>query len=129
MSRAKSAFCPYCSAALNPVVMECPVCDVEIRGEFRHTLFQMLDAGEQHLLEQYLLLDFSIKDLAAQTGMGYAAIRSRLDSLIEHYRSLRMRDSEKKVILDRVANGELGAVEAAAIIAKMGGGYPPPKGR
>lgn len=116
----KPASCPYCSAALRPVVMECPVCRVEIRGEFRHTLFQMLSADEQQLLEQYLLLDFSIKDLAAQTGMGYAAIRSRLDSLIEHYTSLKMRDAEKKQVLDRVAQGKISAAEGAKLIARLG---------
>lgn len=84
------------------------------------SMFQHLTAEEQQLLEQYLLLDFSIKDLAAQTGMRYAAIRSRLDHLIAHYRSLKSRDADKKQILERVAKGEMTASDAAKLIATLG---------
>jgi hypothetical protein len=83
MRKAVPHSCPYCQAALRPVAMECPVCSVEIRGRFRQTLFQMLTAEEQDLLEKYLLAGFSIKALAEETGMGYVAIRNRLDRLIE----------------------------------------------
>jgi len=102
--------------------MECPVCAVEIRGRFRQTLFQMLTAEEQDLLEKYLLAGFSIKALAEETGMGYVAIRNRLDRLIERYRDLREGESEKRQILDKVASGEITAGEAAELIARIGGG-------
>jgi hypothetical protein len=113
--------CPYCDVAMRPTAMDCPVCGVEVRGRFGNTMFQMLSAEEQQLLEEYLLTDFSIKDLAARTGMGYAAIRSRLDNLIEHYRKLRTRETEKKRILERVAARDISAAEAARLIAELEG--------
>jgi hypothetical protein len=106
---------------MRPVAMECPACAVEVRGRFRQGLFQMLSDEEQRLLESYLLADFSIKALAQESGMGYAAIRSRLDRLIEHYRSLRNADEEKKRILEQVAANELSAAEAAELIANIEG--------
>jgi hypothetical protein len=111
--------CPYCSVPLRPVAMRCPVCSTEIRGRFRQTLFQLLDADEQELLEKYLLADFSIKALAAEGEMGYAAIRTRLDRLIAHYQQLRSQEEERKAILQRVASGELTATKAAELIAKL----------
>jgi hypothetical protein len=99
--------------------MECPVCGVEMRGRFHQTFFQMLDAEDQELLEKYLLADFSIKALAEETGMGYAAIRSRLDRLIERYRRLRQREEEKKRILEQVGAGKISASEAAELIARL----------
>lgn len=113
--------CPYCSVPLRPVAMQCPVCDTEIRGRFRQTLFQMLDADEQDLLERYLLADFSIKALAAEGEMGYAAIRSRLDRLIAHYEQLRSKEDQRKMILQKVASGGLTAAKAAEMIAKLDG--------
>ena len=85
-------------------------------------LFQKLDGEEQQLLEDYLLAGFSIKALASTTGMGYAAIRTRLDRLIDHYRQLRHGEAEKKRILDQVAAGTISASEAAQLIANIDAG-------
>ncbi len=100
--------------------MACPLCETEVRAEFRQGLFQYLAAEDLELLEQYLLADFSIKELAKRTGMGYTAIRSRLDRLIARYRDLRSGEEEKRQILDQVAAGEITAAEAAKRIAKIG---------
>jgi len=117
--KAVSNSCPYCEATMRPVAMECPVCRVEVRGRFRQVLFQNLDIEEQQLLEDYLMAGFSIKALAGETGMGYAAIRTRLDRLIEHYGRLRKAEGEKKRILEQVAAGSLSASEAAELIANI----------
>jgi hypothetical protein len=102
--------------------MECPLCRAEVRGRFRQALFQRLDDEEQRLLEDYLLAGFSIKALAAQSGMGYAAIRTRLDRLIEHYKRLQEGENDRKLVLQRVAAGEISAAEAADLIAKIDAG-------
>ncbi len=107
---------------MRPVAMECPVCGVEVHGRFRQSLFQMLGDEEQLLLEDYLLAGFSIKALARKTGMGYAAIRTRLDRLIEHYRRLREGEKEKRLILEQVAAGTISASKAAALIGKIEAG-------
>jgi len=111
--------CPYCEAAMRPVAMECPLCRAEVRGRFRQALFQRLDDEEQRLLEDYLLAGFSIKALAAESGMGYAAIRTRLDRLIEHYKRLQEGENERKLVLQRVAAGEISAAEAAELIGNI----------
>ena len=102
--------------------MACLSCGVEMRGRFRESLFQLLSDEEQQLLEQYLLAGFSIKALAKKTGMGYAAIRTRLDRLIENYHALRRNEDGKKRILEKVASGELTAAEAAEQIKGMDDG-------
>jgi hypothetical protein len=114
--------CPYCEATMRAVAMACPVCGVEVRGRFRQALFHKLDGEEQQLLEDYLLAGFSIKALASRTGMGYAAIRTRLDRLIDHYQQLRQGEAEKKRILDQVAAGTISASEAAKLIANIDAG-------
>jgi len=114
-----SSDCPYCGASMRPVTMACTACNVEIRGRFRQSLFQFLSEAEQELLERYLLVDFNIKSLEKETGMGYAAIRSRLDRLIASYRTLKNNDDETKRIMERVAQGKLSATEAAERIRRI----------
>jgi hypothetical protein len=111
--------CPYCQGPMSPIVMECPACHVEVRGRFRASLFHLLPPEDQELLERYLLAGFSIKALEDQSDMGYAAIRTRLDRLIDHYRRLRSGEAEKSRLLEQVASGELTAQEAAERIAKL----------
>ncbi|MCP4642777.1 MAG: DUF2089 domain-containing protein [bacterium] len=111
-----STACPYCEAAMRPAVMDCPSCGVEVRGRFKRTMFELLNPDEREFLEEYLLAGFNIKALARGSGMGYTAIRNRLDKVIDHYREIRSRDAAKKAVLDRVAEGEVTAEEAAAII-------------
>ena len=103
---------------MRPVVVECPICKVEVRGKFRQAVFQMLSSDDQEFLEKYLLAEFSIKALAEESGMGYTAIRSRLDRLIHNYRSLCEGEVERKLVLEKVASGEISAAEAAEMIAK-----------
>jgi hypothetical protein len=104
--------------------MECPSCGVEVRGSFRQSLFQLLAEEDQRLLEAYLLADFSIKALAAESGMGYAAIRTRLDKLIAAYQALKDSEEAKKATLEKVASGELTPAEAADRIRRLTDGNP-----
>ncbi len=114
--------CPYCGLGMRVSAMECPSCEIEVRGIFRQSLFQLLSEEDQHLLEAYLLAGFSIKALAAETSMGYAAIRTRLDRLIASYQALKRNEEAKKAILDKVASGELTPAEAASRIRRLSDG-------
>ena len=81
----RNSNCPYCQSTMRPAVMACDHCNVEIRGQFRQTQFARLPDEDLEFLERYLLAGFSIKALAEESGLGYVAIRNRLDRLIETY--------------------------------------------
>jgi hypothetical protein len=104
---------------MRPVVMACDRCDVEIRGRFRQTQFSRLSSDDLQFLERYLLAGFSIKALAEESGLGYVAIRNRLDRVIESYRKLHENDEGKRAILDRLERGEISAEAAAEAIERL----------
>ena len=108
---------------MRTVTMECPACAVKIEGRFRESLFQLLPDEEQRFLEDYMLAGFSIKDLAERSGMGYAAIRTRLDRLIANYQALRKNEDTKIRILQQVASGKLSAASAAEKIRSLENGH------
>jgi hypothetical protein len=113
--------CPYCDAAMRTVAMECPLCEVEVRAAFRASIFDRLRPDELDLLEQYLLVDFNLKKLSERTGLGYMALRSRVDRLIAHYRELLSQEDEKKQILNQLDQGELSVDDAVSRIAALDG--------
>ncbi|MBN1516759.1 DUF2089 family protein [Candidatus Sumerlaeota bacterium] len=120
MSQArKKSNCPYCGAAMRPVVMACDSCQVEIRGRFRQTLFSRLPMEDLEFLERYLLAEFSIKALAEKSGLGYVAIRNRLDRAIESYRKLLGNEDAKRAILDQLDRGEISAEAAAEALERL----------
>ena len=99
--------------------MACDQCEIEVRGRFRQTQFQRLSSDDLHFLERYLLAQFSIKALAEESGMGYTAIRNRLDRIIKSYRGHWGKEEEKRLILERLEQGELSADEAARAIEQL----------
>ena len=117
----KNGICPWCQAAMRVTAMHCDACDMEVRGRFGLTLFQHLGAEDLELLEEYLLAGFSIKELANRTGLGYMAIRPRLDRLIARYEALRKGESQKRRILDDLEAGTITADEAVRRLARVTG--------
>lgn len=111
--------CPYCGASMRPVAMTCDRCGVEIRGQFRETPFSRLSSENLEFLERYLLAGFSIKALAEESGLGYVAIRNRLDRLIESYRNLRNNEEAKRGILEQLEKGDISAKEAAEAMERL----------
>jgi hypothetical protein len=104
---------------MRPLVMVCDRCAVEIRGQFRVTQFSRLSGEDLTFLERYLLAGFSIKALAERCGLGYVAIRNRLDRIIESYRRLHEGEEAKRAILERLENGEISAEAAAEAIERL----------
>lgn len=109
-----STLCPCCGLSMRTVAMSCPTCEVKIEGDFGETAFSKLSIEDQRFLEEYLLAGFSIKTLEKNGLLGYAAIRSRLDKLIENYESLVKMDAQKKAILEKLQTGKITVAEAKA---------------
>ena len=101
------------------MAMACGTCKCEIRGPFEENLFALLSSEERVLLEMYLLCGFSIKALGERTGLGYLALRNRIDALIENYRLLMRTEERAKAILEEIEKGEITAAEAAAMIRHL----------
>jgi hypothetical protein len=101
--------------------MGCPTCGVKVEGVFIQPMIAQLGPEDQQFLEEYLLAGFSIKALEETSGLGYVAIRTRLDRLIENYKALSKHDSQKKAILEQLRKGELTVAQVRAKLEKLTG--------
>jgi hypothetical protein len=104
---------------MRPVVLQCDQCEVEIRGRFRTTQFSRLSSKDLEFLQRYLLAGFSIKALAKGSGLGYVAIRNRLDRIIDSYRHLQESEEAKLAILEKLENGTISPEAAAEAIERL----------
>ena len=106
---------------MQTAAMSCTVCGVKIEGTFTQTALGRLSPDDQRFLEQYLLAGFSIKALEQTSGLGYAAIRSRLDRLITDYKSLVKMDAQKKAVLEQLRINEITVAEAKEKLERLSG--------
>jgi hypothetical protein len=107
---------------MKPVAMECTACQARIEGQFRQTLFERLPPEDLATLEQFLLSDFNMRTMGERTGLGYTALRTRIDRLLAAYRALIAPAGQADWLLDRVERGEITADEAAALLRERKGG-------
>ena len=116
-----STSCPYCDLPMQTAVMACPACEVKIEGPFAENVINRLSASDQQFLEEYLMAGFSIKALEQNSALGYAAIRSRLDRLIQNYQRIKKADAQKKAVLEQLRKGEITVAQAKQKLQKISG--------
>lgn len=114
-----STSCPSCGLPMQMSGMTCAPCGVKVEGNFSGSAFNSLSLQDQRFLEQYLLAGFSIKNLEEGSSLGYAAIRSRLDKLIERYKAARKMDDQKKAILEQLRKDEISVVQAKKKLERL----------
>ncbi len=101
--------------------MGCPTCNIKIEGLFAQPMVARLSPEDQQFLEEYLLAGFSIKALEETGSLGYAAIRTRIDRLIENYKALQKQDLQKKAVLEQLKKGEITVAQARTKLEKLSG--------
>lgn len=114
-----STSCPSCGLKMQIAAMGCAACGVKVEGPFADSVLNRLNAEDQQFLLEYLLSGFSIKALEENSQLGYAAIRSRLDRMIEHTKDLMQSEQQKKAILEKLRSGEITVAEARKRLEKL----------
>ena len=117
-----STSCPCCGLPMQMSAMTCTPCGVKVEGSFAGIPFNSLSLQDQAFLEQYLLAGFSIKTLEENGTLGYAAIRSRLDKLIECYKAIKRMEAQKKAVLEQLRKDEINVAQAKEKLEKLLGG-------
>ena len=78
--------CPYCGSPMAVSKMTCHRCAVSIEGPFPLPRMANLPVEHQRFIEMFVLAGGSLKEIAAQTGVSYPTVRSRLDKVIDALR-------------------------------------------
>ncbi len=109
--------CPYCGSPMTVTRMTCHRCSVSIDAVFGVSRVANLPVEHQRFIEMFVLASGSLKEIAAQTGVSYPTVRSRLDKIIEALRNEIAKTHEVRgSILDAVGEGKMTAEQAARLI-------------
>ena len=97
--------------------MACHGCGVAVEAPFPMSRLANLPIEHQRFIEMFVLASGSLKEIAAQTGVSYPTVRSRLDKIIESLREEIAKTGQVRgSILDAVGEGKVTAEEAARLI-------------
>jgi hypothetical protein len=131
------ATCPVCSGELLVTRLRCGTCATTLEGEFGVGRFGRLTREQLVLLESFLRSRGNLRDMERELGISYPTVRARVEALVRAL-GFGPRDepeaapaepapagtgeigAARREILERLANHELSAEEAAEAIRALG---------
>lgn len=142
MSHDVIATCPVCAHELAVTRLRCGECGTVIEGEFTVGRFGRLNHEQTQVLESFLRSRGNLRDMERELGISYPTVRSRVEAVVRAL-GFGPRDEAvgaapatsgagpvpeptadvadaRRVILQRLADHELSADEAAEAIRALG---------
>lgn len=118
--------CPACGGDLTITRMSCTMCDTEVSGAFSTCRFCKLAPESLQLIEIFIKNRGNVKEMERELGLSYPTVRGRLDAVIQEMGfevdpepQEDDRGEHRREILDQLDRGEIGAAEAAELLAKL----------
>jgi len=74
--------CPVCGGEMVIKELECPTCDIRIRGQFETNAFSVLTADQLEIIRIFLRSRGNIKEVERELGLSYPTVRARLDEIV-----------------------------------------------
>jgi len=108
--------------------LTCRSCDTVIQGNFAPCLFCKLSPDSLHFLEIFVKNRGNLKEMERELGQSYPTLRGKLNAIIAElgFEVGPAEDEEgedlapqRREILDRLDRGEVGAAEAAELLANL----------
>jgi len=120
--------CPACGKDLEVTQLTCRSCDTVVHGSFAPCLFCKLSPDSLHFLEIFVKNRGNLKEMERELGQSYPTLRGKLNAIIAElgFEVGPAEDEEgedlapqRREILDRLDRGEVGAAEAAELLANL----------
>ena len=135
------ATCPVCAGELAVTRLRCGTCGTTLEGEFNVGRFASLSREQTQVLESFLRSRGNLRDMERELGISYPTVRARVEALVRAL-GFGPRDEDpaataqeaaaaavasaeelaagRRAVLERLANHELSAEEAAEAIRSLG---------
>ena len=118
--------CPICQDQLQVTQLHCGSCETSINGHFSLGRLHHLSAEQLEFIETFIRCEGKINRVEQELGLSYPAVRARLSAVIlsmgyevgDPVPDRPVSDSDRQVILGRVAAGEISAKEAAELLQR-----------
>lgn len=136
------ATCPVCSGELMVTRLRCGTCATTLEGEFGVGRYARLTREQVQVLESFLRSRGNLRDMERELGISYPTVRARVEALVRALGFGPRDEAEaapaapgpatpgpatpeaitaaRREILERLANHDLSAEEAAEAIRALG---------
>ena len=130
------ATCPVCSGELMVTRLRCGTCATTLEGEFGVGRYARLTREQVQVLESFLRSRGNLRDMERELGISYPTVRARVEALVRALGFGPRDEAEappaapaatpeeigaaRREVLERLANHELSAEEAAEAIRALG---------
>ena len=117
--------CPSCGSDREITRLTCTLCETVILGRYQPCPFCKLSPESTRFLQTFVRCRGNVKEMERELGISYWTVRRRVDELIEELGfeadALAEKDlaAEQLDILERVDRGEISAVEASDLLARL----------
>jgi len=74
--------CSVCGGEMVVRELECPACDITIKGRFETCPFCSLTGDQLELIKIFLKSRGNIKEVERELGISYPTVRARLDEIV-----------------------------------------------
>jgi len=94
--------------------LECPACDITVRGRFETCPFCALSAQQLELIKIFLKSRGNIKEVEREMGISYPTVRGRLDEIVQALGYAPVPEVTKDMkaeLLEKLEAGEIDADE------------------
>jgi hypothetical protein len=74
--------CPVCGGEMVIRELECPACEIVIRGRFETCAFSVLTNEQLEMVKIFLKSRGNLKEVEREMGISYPTVRARLDDIV-----------------------------------------------
>jgi len=116
--------CPICGKPMKVTELKCPHDNVKVSGYFDVSPLAFLDDEDMNFVIMFLRTKGNLKEMERLTGVGYFALRGRLNKLLEKL-NLKPIGEEERVeedVIEKFKKGVISLDDALAILKKRKGG-------
>jgi len=106
--------CPVCGGEMIIRELECPTCDIQVKGSFETCPFCVLNPEQLELIKIFLKSRGNIREVERELGISYPTVRGRLDQIVRTLGftpATEVPDTLKEELLAKLEAGEIDADE------------------
>ena len=111
--------CPVCGGDMVIKELECPTCQVTVRGSFETCPFCILTGEQLELIKIFLKARGNIKEVERELGISYPTVRGRLDDIVRALGFTPAKEATPELKGELLAKLESGEIDADEFIRRL----------
>ncbi|MBM3308526.1 MAG: DUF2089 domain-containing protein [Candidatus Eisenbacteria bacterium] len=111
--------CSACGGEMVVRELECPACEITVRGRFETCAFCALSQQQLDLIKIFLKSRGNIKEVEREMGISYPTVRARLEEVVRALGFAPVPEVTKDMKAELLAKLEAGEIDADEFLRRL----------